>query len=68
MPDRDSLGALILGRVRLRRSNDVPGAAAEQLLWRIIAFEPPKPAGRPAGVTAGRRAANGLPSTIYEDE
>jgi hypothetical protein len=29
-----------LGKVKLRRSNDVPGADAEQRQWRIIGVEP----------------------------
>ena len=29
-----------LGKVKLRRSNDVPGASAEQRRWRIIGVEP----------------------------
>lgn len=29
-----------LGKVKLRRSNDVPGATAEQRQWRIIGIEP----------------------------
>lgn len=31
-----------LGKVKLRRSNNVPGASAEQRQWRIIGVEPPE--------------------------